>query len=538
MTNKQKVSFRVLDDAEEELTLIFSFLNSKNTISSLPGPYHNVYDIQKSFKLRFDSITFEEDINMFPVSPGNSRYSYVPRPILKGSKGRNQQQGGQQHQYHLSSSQQQQQQPPPFLSQQQNDPLSSSLRRSNDFLSEEKTTSSSSNSFNNSMKHSYDEPTRTSSSTADDLYRYVGLADSKATPASLNESSMKIRDDKKSSIDNIPHPSSESQWEDDRKHPKDNSNTAHAGMSAEERLRKLMADMQRQNHFPEHLKPENHRSTSQAHHHQQQQPQQAKEAFEDPYYHSNPAISLHDLANMPVQTSIPSSGKQQPQKSEDPAFFRRSYEGGSSNRGDRDYHGKNSEISIVDLEKDDILMKSDPLAAFDIPISKTNPSSSSAGNKGPIRARHDILANSSKLPSSSSSGSSSSNPNRSSLTKQAWTSTVPSQPSSMNRPPSPSSARPSSPNMGRGVPSSNSSVGSVGSGSGKDNMIVGSGTTTSQKVYRYVSVLLFLYFYSFLLYFFCLGMEVQHPIQDQHSEDQMLLNHHLDNKFQDHQILV
>jgi hypothetical protein len=500
MTNKQKVSFRVLDDAEEELTLIFSFLNSKNTISSLPGPYHNVYDIQKSFKLRFDNITFEEDVNMFPVSPVNSRYSYVPRPILKGSKGTNQ--PGQQHQYHLSHQQQQQQQQPqpPFLSQ-QNDPLSSSLRRSKEFASEEKTTSSTSNSFNNSMKHSYDEPTRTSSSTADDLYRYVGLADSKATP-SVNESSMKIRDEKKSTIDNIPHPSSESQWEDDRKHPKDLSN-AHAGMSAEERLRKLMADMQRQNHFPEHLKPENHRTSGQSHHHQQQQPQQSKETFDDPYYHSNPAISLHDLAKMPVQTSIPSSsssGKSQSQKSEDPAFFRRSYEGGSSssNRGERDrdnYHGKNSDISLVDFEKEDSLMKSDPLAAFDIPISKTNPSSSSsAGNKGPIRARHDILANSLKNstlgPSSSSAGSSSSNPNRSSLTKQAWSSTVPSQPSSMNRPPSPSSARPSSPNMGRG-PSSNSSVGSVGSGSGKDNLIVGSGTTTSQKVYRYGRCLVF-----------------------------------------------
>lgn len=37
---KQKAaSSRALDDMEEELVLIFSFINSKNTITSLPGPY-------------------------------------------------------------------------------------------------------------------------------------------------------------------------------------------------------------------------------------------------------------------------------------------------------------------------------------------------------------------------------------------------------------------------------------------------------------------------------------------------------------------
>jgi hypothetical protein len=72
------------DDVEDELNLIHSFINSKNTITALPGPYRNAYEIPKHFKLRFDSICQEEDIHMFPTSPSNPRYTPQPVGILKG----------------------------------------------------------------------------------------------------------------------------------------------------------------------------------------------------------------------------------------------------------------------------------------------------------------------------------------------------------------------------------------------------------------------------------------------------------------------
>lgn len=99
--------------AADELLLVYSFLNSKNTITSLPGPYPDIYDIPKSFKIRFNSICFEEDVNWFPpvVSlPNNSRNSNhhhhmsnnsnssssnnkvgLPRSALKGSRNKEKQ---------------------------------------------------------------------------------------------------------------------------------------------------------------------------------------------------------------------------------------------------------------------------------------------------------------------------------------------------------------------------------------------------------------------------------------------------------------
>ena len=60
-----------LDDDNEgdELLLINSFLNSKNTLTVLPGPYMDAYNVAKNFKLRFNSVVQEEDIHMFPTNP-------------------------------------------------------------------------------------------------------------------------------------------------------------------------------------------------------------------------------------------------------------------------------------------------------------------------------------------------------------------------------------------------------------------------------------------------------------------------------------
>jgi hypothetical protein len=77
------------EDVEEELVLIYSFVNSKNTINSLPGPYRTAYEVPKHFKLRFDNVRLcqEEDVHMFPTSPpSNARYASAPRGILKGGR--------------------------------------------------------------------------------------------------------------------------------------------------------------------------------------------------------------------------------------------------------------------------------------------------------------------------------------------------------------------------------------------------------------------------------------------------------------------
>ena len=57
------------DDEGDEILLVYSFLNSKNTLTSLPGPYLNAYDVPKNFRLRFHSVLQEEGVHMFPSSP-------------------------------------------------------------------------------------------------------------------------------------------------------------------------------------------------------------------------------------------------------------------------------------------------------------------------------------------------------------------------------------------------------------------------------------------------------------------------------------
>ena len=75
---------------EDELVLIYSFLNSKNTITVLPGPYLDVYETHKNFKLKFNPVCFEEDVNWFPSNNNNS--SQQVRGVLKGARARHQQQ--------------------------------------------------------------------------------------------------------------------------------------------------------------------------------------------------------------------------------------------------------------------------------------------------------------------------------------------------------------------------------------------------------------------------------------------------------------
>ena len=75
-------------DVEEEIVLICSFLNSKNTITSLPGPYRNAYDTHKAFKLRFNQNLCEESTYMLRKAPIDSRTVCMKniRGIMKGSR--------------------------------------------------------------------------------------------------------------------------------------------------------------------------------------------------------------------------------------------------------------------------------------------------------------------------------------------------------------------------------------------------------------------------------------------------------------------
>lgn len=81
------------DTPDDELLMIFSFLNSKQNITSLPGPYRSAIDTPKNFKLRFNSELQEEDIHMFPTSPpkgnvyrkGVIKGTYVYPPLTSSS---------------------------------------------------------------------------------------------------------------------------------------------------------------------------------------------------------------------------------------------------------------------------------------------------------------------------------------------------------------------------------------------------------------------------------------------------------------------
>ena len=74
------------DEAEEELLLVNSFVNGRNTITALPGPFRDALNAPKSFKLRFNDEPQEEDIHMFPTEPSHPDFLPPAGGILKGVK--------------------------------------------------------------------------------------------------------------------------------------------------------------------------------------------------------------------------------------------------------------------------------------------------------------------------------------------------------------------------------------------------------------------------------------------------------------------
>lgn len=450
---KTKLNWRALDDAEEELVLIFSFINAKNTISTLPGPFYNAYEIQKQFRIRFDNVHLEEDINMFPSSPPNTRVTAPSRSILKGSgtiATASSTTGGAA----AASAKFQE-------AKEQTSKITSS--ESVPKREDKAMPSSSNNNSRSSADNGGNPPSKTvnsqsnnsSNGDVDNLYSFVGISAQAKEESSF--SSLAKKEDKKASFDS--------------------NNGAAASqqkpMSAEDRLRKLMADMQKQGNSESSTagssgysgRPNSSRNTK------------TDNAADDGYYgNDNNAPSLYDLANMHVQ---PASADTRT-SSADPYYNKRS--GKSTDEAKREsnqsqrtndrpasggkYSGSynniydgNPDSAAEDLEAEAQLAENgDPLAAFDVP----GYGESNVNNKGALRARHDIL---------SSSTDRAMNYARPTGSKQAWGTTLASTSASRYTAGSPTAAR--------GNPSSNASIGSTGSGDR-----VGSGSNTSTNVYR------------------------------------------------------
>ncbi len=399
-----KVNVAQLDDTEEELVMLFSYVNSKNTISSLPGPYHNIYEQSKAFKLRFDNEIFEEDINLFPTSPPPSKFTVPPRGILKGGANRKlilstpvgtsavQSQTEVLHKIHHDGS------------SSTTVSLSSTIKGRDDKAS----SGVSSNASTGSQRKTGSLVSNTSQGT-DELYKFVGVPPNNhvapgkdLTSGSNGQNS--LREEKKSgssgSSTNFPpsvaapslpgHSQQQRFVEDESKSP----------MSAEDRLRRLMADMQKQNNLPDMPSmrgstPTNSNfddsagknshstystlplstsnvpsttmsilSTSNANKNTGPMPSrphshaQSKDSHDDPYFASprgEGTLSLYDLANMHLP---PSSTTQASAKPVDDRMGSRPMSTPMPAAGTKPTTAKrsaNPDFSIEDLERDDNL---------------------------------------------------------------------------------------------------------------------------------------------------------------------------------------
>lgn len=76
-------TLKLTDYDNDELILVNGYLNSKVTITSLPGPYRGIMDVPKKMKLRFNEFKYEEDVNLFPTSPPDIRYTVLPKGVLR-----------------------------------------------------------------------------------------------------------------------------------------------------------------------------------------------------------------------------------------------------------------------------------------------------------------------------------------------------------------------------------------------------------------------------------------------------------------------
>lgn len=416
-----------LDD--DELILIYSFLNSKNTINSLPGPYPNIYDTPKSFKLRFNAICYEEDINWFP--PTAIRHQPV-RSIMKGSHHK-------ANASHVSVAQ-------PKNIKHSISNSNSAKRTSGDFKYEilenlDQDLSSSMNCstqmYINNSNHSENEvetnrldgSNGSSNSTfqnqhqlSSDLYEFVGISNL-SNAESLISRKKGDRGNSWGPRDSINiHKALEEESQGGMRTSKQPtpSNQSSIPLTAEDRLRNLMADMQKQKNISNFNREEN-------------------------VVPIGP--SLYDLATMKIPGSNNNTGNQQLQ-------------------------------TPLDYE-DDLLY------AFNQQVHQISK------NNGAVRARHDILTRSSNNGVVAANSKSTGGPSSAitGTTRTAW-GTVPSPGNNSNRTSNPTTSggtatRPPSPSVNRqnGTTNTSYSIASANS-NGSGNSLAGSGMNSAAKVYR------------------------------------------------------
>lgn len=586
---------------DDELILIYSFLNSKNTITTLPGPYLDVYETHKNFKLKFNPICFEEDVNWFPSAGVNAA-----RGALKGARAKHAAMlsSAQPKAYSAASSSAAENKrtaeakfseahssngaytptPKSVVALENIAPMYiiNSQRESRDRGLAEGHNGSHSNSSGTgahgsrdnagtSAQHYYSHPTMTSAPGdnhysndqdspptsaqpspthtssnnttggmsrqgsnlsvasnssqqapySSDLYEFVGISTEQGVKSKSSregpQRSWGPRDSIAVQRDHIgggggssassragPEDYKEDIQEEQRRQARgnpppysasSNPNSRAAGpgatsgtqqLSAEDRLRNLMADMQR--HKPSTSSGAQQSAGPSSHH--------SRSSDRDrPDSRSEPAgPSLYELATMQIGPNgrQPSGGYERE---------RDSYDGRHSQQGQaQDY--------IEDVEDEEL---SDPLSAFQ----RQQGQQQYSGSRGPsssggaVRARHDIITHSGRpgsTPTTAGPGSRSNTGAPVAGPRSAWASgTGPIAGPGGSRGTSPSSSRPASPSPGAAGPGSRSAspagkklvggaggTGSVSSNlsvnsinSNGSNQVVGSGTTSGSRVYRY-----------------------------------------------------
>eukprot|EP01038_Epipyxis_sp_PR26KG_P012713 gene12713-17049_t len=383
------------DDVEDELNLIHSFINSKNTITALPGPYRNAYEIPKHFKLRFDNICQEEDIHMFPTSPGNPRYTQAPVGVLKGgsrhksvfqsSNGSSKQHIKNDHKessHHSGSANK---------SIEQNG-HSKNKNNNTDYLISDIYPSESDDANGYNKYNSQTQPnsvTKKKSNNGFDMNNNNNtIASSDTKNDAKNDNSVKRSNDLYGFV-GMTHPSPTSPTQNP-------SITTNAPISAEERLRKLMADMQRQ-HKPNSISNNNTTTaTTQSppnnntYHNNKKEEEDLKSSSRITNVTTTSGVnaavpSLYDLANMKVSNNKDKNN-----------------DNNNNNLLKKNSTYNNSNFDEDDLSTSLLLGPTNDNNSMIDDNNNNNPNNNPNNNNqraltkggGAIRARHDILTNS------------------------------------------------------------------------------------------------------------------------------------------------
>jgi hypothetical protein len=512
-------------------------VNSKNTINSLPGPYRTAYEVPKHFKLRFDNVRLcqEEDVHMFPTSPpSNSRYALAPRGILKGGRHH-----AANNKLSASSGFEKSAQPKHVGKHHSDGHRSAKDARSTDGVTVHSTTSSNSLLDSIAPMHVINSARQQHGSTHHEFSSAYGVEDSRQLsrqkPPPLSSSGVNSGTDSMLSGDakassNGKHRANDlygfvgmttnegggGQTRAEAKHDSnleqlDSGNRRTGGgvvggaataLSAEDRLRNLMADMQRQNYGVSSVGVQSVATVSGGKSGREHVVRESTISSMD-FSASNPlrqqqqptTPSLYDLANMHFGGSSDGTLQRGVKNSVDQSGRSAFDVNSNGNRGQF--------MSAPPSEGDDV---TDPLAAFGAPHS-----SAGVGRGGAVRARHDIVSG------SQISSTAYLNSGRGTVTypppprvqqapvKSAWSDSPSTQQAAQTRGVSPSPRGPvrhPSPSLRQQQQQGSSlSVTSINSGSvhpqgnQQQQQTVGSGSSSGSRVYRWLFMLMNLSFF-------------------------------------------